>query len=107
MPQTKDAKPVLLSLPAEAQMRMGTRRLPQGHGRHMTAFTEYTCPVYTAAEAATAVKPASQLPPTPSAMPQSLSTCELWGSGQGPCTASVGEPALSGLVDGEAGARLI
>lgn len=93
LPQTEGAEPALLSLPAEALMRMGKRRLPQGRGRHTTAFTECTCPVCTAAGAATAVKPASRPPPTPSAMPRSPSTCELWRLGQGPGTDSVGEPA--------------
>jgi hypothetical protein len=84
-------------------MTMGRKRLRQGRGRHMTAFTECTCPVCTAAEAAMAAKPASQPLPTPSAMPQSPSTCELFRVGT---VHRLGACRLSGLGDGEAGVGL-
>lgn len=72
-----------MTLPAGALMRMEKRRLPQGRGRHMTAFTVCTCPVCTVAAAAMAARPASQLRHTQSATPQSPSTCESQTAGWG------------------------
>lgn len=68
--------PAPVSLPAEVPTRTGRRRPPQGRGRHTTASTVSTCPVCTAAAAATGARPASRPRPTPSATPRSRSTCE-------------------------------
>lgn len=68
---------LLLVCPStEALMRTGMTRQLQAHGKRMTASTACTCPACTAVVAAMAVRTASRLLPTLSAMHPLLSTCE-------------------------------